>query len=224
MATIEWKDAKTIANKYKFLVFGYVKKQYRNDIPDSILFMILLFYYTNEYFDIIGKDVIVSNDKLTITKRGDNNHWNNSTYCTNWMSSTANTITKWLFHIDEIGVTNPEYVFGIVSIDNCQNEDFSFPRSPKDRGKWYTFGNNGSYSSSHGGTKASFSKTNKSFTKGDTIQIVLDLKRKQFIGRINGGSENDMIWNDIECDESIKYKLAIGMFSKGNQVTLLQYN
>ena len=220
---IEWKDAKTIKNKHKFLVFGYIRNHFKNDIPESILFMILLFYYAKEYFDKIGSDTIVSNNKLTITKTGGHKHWDNSTYCANWIYSLSDTITKWLIRIDKnFCDIAPQFIFGIVSVDNVPDADFS----EHNKGKYYVFGNNASYHSSHSAANVAKDKwytDGTEFDIGDTIEITLDLKKRKFVGRVNKRMEENVVWSDIECGLDIKYKLAVGMHAVGNQITLLEY-
>ena len=66
-------QAKNADEFTKLMIFGYIRKlnnrhKISDNIPDLICFMIILYCMKMEYFDKIGKNTMISDDKLTITR------------------------------------------------------------------------------------------------------------------------------------------------------------
>eukprot|EP01084_Bolivina_argentea_P152868 266584_1 len=216
------------------LIFGYCRKmeQYNaihiNIIP-LIKYIIVLYYWQQEYFNKLGTDINVSNDKTTITKdiASDKDHisgWMNTTYGKNCINSISNKIVKWTFKINKFDAGGlSDICMGIASTDACQNYDFTC----HDTGKFYAFGNLGvffkdqdSYCSS--AMDKNLNETDVTFSQNDKISLILNLNKRQLITKINDGKEN-ILWTNIAVSVSIKYILAVTLRYPGNSISLLDY-
>ena len=197
----------------------------RNIVP--IIDKIVAFYHPKEYFEIIGQDIEISYDKLTITSS--DLSWNNTTYGKNWIDSTSNTITKWTFkinklvtgHIDE-GI---EIFIGITSSKSIYNDrDFTdFPRHCY----MYAFSNFDQYAVCNGytGGRYEYHDTNTYFTKfktGDVLMFALDLKKKILFTKVNDDSA-EIQYDQVKVGQNISYKLAVTMNDFENSISLLDF-
>eukprot|EP01084_Bolivina_argentea_P203798 348005_1 len=102
MTTLMFKQTKNVNDKVKDLIFGYVKRiekqhlQLEMEVPVMISYVILLFYFENEYFDKPGQGIIISKDKMTITKQSNADvDFDNTTYCKNTFALKSNSNIKW---------------------------------------------------------------------------------------------------------------------------------
>ena len=50
------------------------------EIPTLPIYIILSFYDECEYWDIAGKDIVISDSMKTISHQTGNNHWDNTSY------------------------------------------------------------------------------------------------------------------------------------------------
>ena len=124
-------DAKEVNDNVKHLVFGYIKSIQKSNeslitIPIEMFYLCILFLFEKECFEIAGKGVTISHDKLTITKKQSaNDGWLNTSYGKVVIPSTSKTIATWklkfvLKHIYAISAC-----IGIASNTKCIAQDFS---------------------------------------------------------------------------------------------------
>ena len=105
-------ELNTVDEETQLIVFGYIRLHQKlllptkynifKEIPSSIISICIFYYYIYEEFEIAGKDILTSNDKLTIIKQKDN--WNNTTYGKMTIKSTDKCICKWKIKINDTGI------------------------------------------------------------------------------------------------------------------------
>ena len=82
----------------------------------------LLFVFQTDYFDVIGENVHVSDDKKTIRKdKSAPDNWLNTSYGKTVILSTSRSIVTWKIKCDYLR----NACIGITSSTNCQSDDFS---------------------------------------------------------------------------------------------------
>ena len=80
------------------LIFGFVRQsevEIDNIIPPLISWTCLMFYWMNEYFEIICDKINVSEDKLSLIAGENVRHGNNASFGAQKINSTNPRIYKW---------------------------------------------------------------------------------------------------------------------------------
>ena len=109
-----------IPAKYQFTVFGYLREQETqlslDTIPPLVCYLLLKFYYPGEYFKKYSKNIILSDNDMTITrisKPGMDGIWTNYAIGSIAIDSTSKCIAKWTFKLNYI---NPELACNIGQV------------------------------------------------------------------------------------------------------------
>ena len=229
------KEIDGIDQKTKNIVFGFIRQFEKNyelihNIPDLVIFTCLAFYRMAEFFSKCGDSVTISGlNKDILTNTQDGNSWGNTSYGNIWHNSMDKIIIKWTLFMkkfnygttkrnDESGGLGHNILFGIVTQDCHENEDFSELIGHQnymysnDGGKW-----------EHGSYKASMMHQ-LAIYEGDTVIITLDLIQRQITYRISEDADKDvLVHEDIIQNDDTKYKLAVSLFMNGNCVILKDY-
>ena len=131
MSTVSFVNKKfKLRDKDTLCVAGYIKNCQRllpsnnayYNIPKLVEYICLCYYAQYEYFEKIGKDIIISSDNTIITKKEDlrnpnRTSWNNATYGSLWLPSNDNLIIKWVFKCVK-HVINDRQSIGIGLVTN----------------------------------------------------------------------------------------------------------
>ena len=94
----------SIDSSIKDFVFGYVRSMEKQlslcNVPALISYITLNNYYHNEYFSKYGKQVILSNNNVTVTKqRTVGSNYDNTTYGNTWIDSIIPQIATWILSV-----------------------------------------------------------------------------------------------------------------------------
>ena len=105
MSIVNIANAKNVDHKLQCLVFGYMKSvQSSVRIPIEIFYLCILFLFEFEYFEIAGDGVIISEDKMTVTKdESSHNTWQNTSYGKFIAPSISKSIVTWIIKIGNSG-------------------------------------------------------------------------------------------------------------------------
>ena len=204
-------EAKNVKNPTKCLIFGYVERietSHHLCICSMVRYMILLYFHETEYFHKSTKEILISNNKLTIIKNPISSPtYKNITYCNNWIESLSNTITPWTFRINKFKDDErnwSEAFIGIVSNDDFKNVDFT-QQSKNVTNHFYAFSNNGCWFK----TTASISKhaydknldvEDVEFHTNDIIKITLNLKVQKIMLCVNNDEQQNILWSNIKIN------------------------
>ena len=215
-------EARKADKKTNLLVYGFIRDINHMDvasanIPDLILFVIILYLMEKEYFDKHGKFDKISDDKLTVTSTLEDDNlqeYDNTTYGHQWIPSISKVIVTWKFK----GKNNRFIMMGITSNDNCQSYDFSI----NNKATTYAFTSDGQWSTENGKSKATIDNA-IIFKRDDKISFILDLINREILIQVND-NEKKVLWTDIKVSDEIKYKLAVCMVWNKNEITLIDFN
>lgn len=221
MATL--KELQNADDELKDLVFGFVRESKvhhsLDDIPSDITYLCLLYLFEPEYFDEIGNQTIVSNNKMTITKDGDDHIWNNTTYCKQSISSMTNKIISWTSKMGSMDAM----CIGITSTTDCKSSDFSYNSSKNPDSIYYAISHAGIGFFNKDNDNATFKGMHRiSFETGDTVTFILNLFDKTVSLKVNG-SDAVILWEDIKIGNDISYKFAVSLINSEDSVTLLDF-
>ena len=98
MNMAQFKKLKAIPSAPKFTVFGYGRSIEKHstilNIPVMIHYLILGYYYHGEYFEKSGKELIISEGKMSV-QRSEVSEWSRykrNAYCKTWIKSNIKQI------------------------------------------------------------------------------------------------------------------------------------
>ena len=139
MSTI-FQKLNSIDNKIKYSVFGYIRwwqtQKSLDNIPALISYLVLNYYYHNEYFAKCGTRVKLSNNNMTVAKYETVGDGYNTTYGNTWIDSNIPQIAKWRLKLKWTGLI----FISIVSKDDKVDDGFMYD----DCIPFYSFGIDGS--------------------------------------------------------------------------------
>ena len=223
---LDLSKVKDLDYKTKLVIYGYFRKhdnEFLNKIPEDIKLICLLFYghYMNDYFDPenTGKNLIVSKDRLIITRITDYNS-SHSVICGDTIQdiSPLNSIyNKYIWHFKYTNLKNNDtfIAFYVDGIDIDESENSEPP--------WLYLSSG--YMQKLGDALSNVKITNKSYREqikcGDIIIIELDINNKMIQFTVN----NDIIgsFKNIPFTENSSYKLMIGLQEKDDCCKLLSF-
>ena len=216
----ELSEAKKADGATKLLIFGFLcntmnTHQLSTNIPDLVCFMVIIYFMQREYFDKAGKDIQISDDKLSITRISGYNYFS-TTYCKQWISSTSNIIVTWKFKYDTMD-TYGKAVIGLVTNDDCYDKDFSDPNIAN----VYALANHGWLNRDNDGNK-SMMVNGIGFTRNDEFSFTLDLPNREIILEVNG-KERKVIWSNILIGDDIRYRFAICLKKEKSKMSLIGF-
>ena len=225
------KKLKEIDKRTKHLISGYNKIITKNlsnhnlflHIPLMIHSLCILYYYETDRFEIAGKYAEISNNGKSVTATASD--YESTTYGYIKISSlNSNVKCRWSIFIDNGRNKNGSMIsIGISSNDECDKDYTAWRMDTPEKLQSYShYAYNGwaGYTTSirgvGNGTEA------ESFFKGDTIDIILDLKHRKVTFYKNGVDQNNA-FTDIDVGDDIVYRLAVSMGSRDNKVTLVKF-
>ena len=214
------KRLKQIDTKFKLPVFGFIRET-ENDlssllnIPMMIYYLCLAYYFEQDYFEKCTKNMTISANKMTVTHNGIDPGWAYS-WCKQWVDSHVFQITKWKIKINRI----PSFKSMRIDIasDDKQNTGFIRPESANYR--MYNNMNTTTYSYK----KWSINKFGGIiFNTGDILSIILNT-RMRTISVIKNDDPIQVIWQNIQIDTSIRYRLCVICCHDGNSASLIYFS
>ena len=225
------KQLPKVNKRYKFAVFGYVRriqKESSLNIPVLIHYLCLNFYFHGEYFDKCGDKMAISNGLMTLTKISPHSDWDNTCYGKTWIKSNIKQIAQWIFKIDTmIKPINDEmdqiFIY-FLSKDNKTNKDCGVGED----NPYFGFSNGGDqdWERIDGVNLEKEEQPLQKFTfkHKDTISVVLDTKNGKITAKKQDDHEMKIIYDDIDMDQSIKYKLGVQLRNQYTSITLLNFS
>ena len=218
-----YKQISQIDKRTKSTVNGLVREMEKelklNHIPNMINSMCILFFRDDEIFDIIGRDVKVSENKKIITKL--QGHWQNNTYGIMEIPSMSNIIYTWTLKIHHLELNSGHIMIGISSV-----------QSPS---TYFEIESNGIHYVYHGEGKIYYVGYSPKWVnddwcsygdgcvENDIFSVELDLKSKQIKFFING-EDQGVAYTNIDKDDNVKYRLMVSMAGKDDCVEILNFS
>ena len=202
---------KTIDDRTKLLVFGYIRKSFQNS-PDLVIFTCLSFYFIREYFATKGKYTKISSNGNVIEKITDDG-WGSMAYGNIEITNKNKGIYEW--HLDIID-DKSHIVIGIASGIHISS---SFHGSSKSYGLWSANGNRIN-------TFCRDRTYSKKFGKGSIVIIELDMthhEKKKLSFIINGKNEGVAFDNVSFKTDDTTYRLAVNMYYPGAKVKIIKF-
>ena len=209
-------ESKTVVSGYIRLAEEILSNSETNQsfilltISKQIIYLIICFYHTKEFFFKIGKQVIRSNHKCSIKKLSDG--YNNTSYGYRSIPSLYNCIVIWTLKIHTCA--SGAVVVGITANHNAPNRTFQWDKRYINYSYLGDLGNIGKMSK--------FNPYGPTFTNNDIIQIILDLN-KQTLSFKKNGHDLGIAFQDIVQSQSISYKLAITAHDTSDGVTIIDF-
>ena len=216
-----------IDQEIKFIVCGYIRSEHESlfranacilfqNVPNSITSLCTLYYYLYDYFDLIGSDMKISNDKKTITYNSFTRDWPNANYGKNIISSTDKCIYKWYLKIRK----RENIIVSVVSNKNCNPHLY-----PVHHDKYYWFflnPDNLGKLKDHKGSTWQNPEYGKDIKNGDIVCMELNLKRENISFYINGKNLG-VAFQNIDIGDDIDYRLCVTLRDLGSFVTIMKF-
>ena len=221
------KQLKQLNGSNKFLVFGYIRKTEKEsrimNIPMLIFYNILGYFHLFEYFSKCGDEIIISDDKMTITKKEMScDDWNNNSYGNLWFASNGNEIATWKFRINKIQHSTCNSIYFIFSSkDNRLNDDGNHIEDSPNYG-WSNYDD----AIFHGGGALHYDcwkKDDDKHEEGDVISITLNTKNGVIAWSPKRDEQMRTVYTGIKQNPAIRYKLAISLCYQQNSVSLIDF-
>eukprot|EP01084_Bolivina_argentea_P187040 322270_1 len=214
---VNFKQLKQISQRTQDIVFGYIREIQKDhsfqQAPELIGFVCLAYYYLSEYFDTIGANAEIDEEKTTITNTHKQYRYA-SAYGRIKILSTETGIHKWKFKING----SKEYMSIGIEEDGFKNLN---------QGVHFRKGISYALMCTGGTTKNG--KLNSSYLpngykKGDIVEIILNLSNKTISFIVNDQHNGEPAYKNILQRESLSYRMIVCTFDKGDGATLLDYS
>ena len=218
---------KTVADRHKSAVFGYIRQKEAQlllrNIPSMIAYLCLQFYFHGEYFEKCSDDLEISPDKKTVTKIQNGLTWNNLAYGKVWINSISNCIAKWKFKIDYLHRSTywQHFVIYFLSKEHDPGHSAMYVRDPE-RPFYVICGNGCCYSHESMDSSQPIAKLD-AFTINDEIILTLNTIQKTIWMQVNG-RQNQCLFVNITSNEAIKYKVGIMLFDLKYSISLIDFD
>ena len=220
------KRVKSIKQDTKFTVSGYIRQNEKKlslfcNVPDMISYLCLLYYFHGEYFEKTGDDIRISKNKMRVTKIVNNNNFRNTSYGKTWIESTVQQMVQWKFKIDKIVYPVGDIYICLVSTDNRLNQDCNDKNRDKPNfaigSPGWVIVNGDEYE-----IKCYVGANLVKYGENDIISMILDTKHRQLCFKRNDGNKITLV-KCIKIDSDIKYKMAVSLRSKGDSISLIDF-
>ena len=161
----------------------------------------------------------ISKTKLTVTDNNKSQSGKWASWCKKWVNSTVEQIVRWKIKINHIQLYDDESLSMWISIvsKKTQNGQEIFAT-------YYEISNDRStiiYDTPN--CKGSAFRNGIEFVTGDILSIILDTK-KRTIGVKKNNEEIYIVFEKINTDATIQFKLIIGPHFPENSVSLIDYS
>ena len=207
---------------YKYTVFGYIrgfeKKLSLQNIPTLINYLCLQFYFHGEYFEKIGDDLEISNDKMMVKSKPDK-CGDNEAFGKTWIKSMSNCVATWTFKLNanqiSIYITSSEKLYdrdtSCFFLDNgiCAGKKLFDPQM-------YGFVNK------MPGHLSILFWTMARFTEQDLMKLTLNTKNGTIALQRNDEDVIVLVDNIVK-GRDISYKLAVGFYNFDEYITLIDF-
>ena len=231
---------KDIDKNTKYAVSGYIRKQHKSEllnispfllfqnVPIFISALCTLYYYSSDYFDCIGKNVLVSNNNkvLTYTRDGLCIKYNSS-YGHIIIRSNDSCTYKWKFRFSKTIDDYHRFIIGIASTSITSTNDV-FWRTNNGQ-KFYCFspwyGTIKSHSLGTFITIVNAHKWSRTVWKQE-IGLELDVKKRKLICKYDesGKATKIVVFDDIEIgDNTVDYRLAVSLTGKDFEFSIVEF-
>eukprot|EP01084_Bolivina_argentea_P285048 488730_1 len=221
---------KSATMESQLLVFGFVRNsEFTSDfksnalymnIPPLISWVVLSYFHVFEHFEIIGKDIKLSDDKLIMIKDNPKS-WRNTTFGSIIIPSDIKAIYKW----DLKFLWIDSYRKALIGIKSS-NEDYDAPlvRRKNDLKYCAFYCKNGRIfrHNQHGSMIYATNATTNHIKTGDIISMELNLESKRIKYLMNDedlGASNI----EIETGKDITYRLAISIQTPKTAVQIIAF-
>ena len=219
---------KQIDKKTKYFVYGFIRNEQKSlsshhddnpfyTIPELIIYQCLLYYYLNEYFNIICEGVTTLNNKQSIKNI---KHRSTTCYGNIIIDPNESLIHKWEIKIDNCSHHN--YI--CIGIDSSMLNNKDNTKKPKRA--FYVF--NKSYFYAYAAWKEKYATDidmyqgdayeGDGYGSGDTIYMTLDGQKLSFH---KNEAEQAVVFENV--NESVKYNLAVYTADEDDMVTIVNY-
>ena len=202
-----FKKMKTLkSTKYHKLIFGYIHyiqhtQSINGNIAMLIYYLCLKYYYLEEYFAQCSNGVIITNDKSTIKYQNEFN-----------ATSLYETVTC------HYTTTHKRSTWNLI-INKCMNRMFIIFKDNLDKQIVFKLENNACIHINKCGTHTH--EDSIKWTSNDKVVLVLDMNTQTISVGLKNESLQPVI-NTIWKDRG--YTLLIGLFNKGDSVTLNKFS
>ena len=207
MASIPFEKLRSVDQKTKDLVEGFIRSVLQNEnIPSLILTICISFYYLGEFFSICGKGMVIDDDmtmlKVCSLKRG--TFVRNTGYGNIKIENAYHCIYSWAIKLVAMDIYNT-YI-GIDASDKAHvNRNFAIVRNEyyvidaKGTKKYRTVQNNKHQRLSYG----------KKLNEGDIVKMEINTENKTMQFWIND-EDQGIAFENITFDD-FEYHLAISL-------------
>ncbi len=217
-----------IHKRTRNILCGFIRRNTSN-LPEGIIKFILLYYYDDEYFDIYTEDIVLSPDRKTVLDKGSDD-WHNTIYGKHSILSTEAKICKWYLKLGKsqmfYGVAPGSHPYKwIIDIGICSDFDLKMKCYTLEYGestKFYSY-HSKQCINSHQDPNKYIDYGERWYRPGDTICIELNLVEKIIKFHLNG-QDQGVAFENVECGDDIYYKLAVTIYHKFTQLTIVKYD
>lgn len=226
----------------KAIIFGYVRRMdnvkimkdklfgpnFNNvTIPAMITYLILAYFYEEEYFETAHEDCRLSKDKLTVIKTSNSKiNWHNKTPFKNWINTKQKYVYHYILRINKYKYLCPNnkdnklyqsFCIGITVINDKSKDTES--------DSYYEITSGGSI---FGGTSKSIkfkkqSKNSLQFNQNDIVSLIINLRERRIYQIVND-NKRKCLWSNIEIGRYIKYQISVTIRHPSNSITLIAKN
>ena len=216
-----------VDQRTKCIVSGYIRNQHQiiknsqyflfQNMPSHIALLCTLYYHTKEHFEIVSKNVIVSNDGETISMATGLN----SNYGSYIIPSTSNSVYKWTLKFSNPLRSYNRLILGIASTSIIDGLPTTLRFCDSYRVKYhYAISPYANQKKSH--TMHIWTETGEGLAVENEIGLELDLKMRN-ISLYTYKNKKILIFDDIKVDENISYRLGVILVGKEFDVTIVKF-
>lgn len=224
---------KLIDDTIKDTVRGFLRKEHKilfkstdhylfENIPLEIHQVVTLYFETEDYFTMIGRDVVPSINLQTITKVIEDMGYSGIGYGNTSLGdiiipTAQNVICKWKLKINQ--GASYSIIIGIFSGNNYSNDSpFYLSSKGYENNRFYAYCNDGLICNH---INPNFEKLGRSYSKDDNIKIILNTLENTVSFQVN---EGQIRIDKIETGYNIKYRLAVTLGYKNDSVTISKFS
>eukprot|EP01084_Bolivina_argentea_P205195 350590_1 len=205
--TLNLEELKKIDESSILVVFGYMRELHKQlkstyKIPSLISWICLKYFYSIDYFEIIGQHTVLTEDKSTITKT----HWGWT--CTSYgkliIPSMDNIVIKWFLRLVE--AMDGNIIIGIQS--NCTDINQTFIWNKTDDryyGLYLATGNKHQNELDYRKRSQTYVPNRIRYMAGDIISLELNLVQRTVKFWYND-YDLGIAFANIEKSDDVKYR------------------
>ena len=220
MSANTFKKLAKIDKRYKYAVYGWIREAEHQlqliNVPLMISSICLLYYYEEELFNILEKDIQISTDKKCITKIRNHRSWSNNSYGINTLDSDSDIVYQWDLKIMK---SHSSYIHIGISSKIQPNLYWRIDNTQCAGSKSYMVWEMG-LSCCH--SSVEWSKNGIEFGEGNIVSIILDLSKAEMRIALDG-EDKGVVFRNIDKGRDIKYRLAVSLYGQDDSVRILNF-